>query len=34
MTSAAAPTAMASNPAEYWHDLLRPVLEKSPDFPD
>ena len=34
MTSAAAPTAMASNPAEYWHELLRPVLDKSPDFPE
>jgi hypothetical protein len=33
MTGAAAPTAMASNPAEYWHELLRPVLDKSPDFP-
>ena len=32
MTSAAAPTAMAANPAEYWHELLRPVLEKSPGF--
>ncbi len=30
--SAAAPAAMASNPAEYWHELLRPVLDKSPDF--
>jgi uncharacterized circularly permuted ATP-grasp superfamily protein len=32
MTSAAAPTAMASNPAEYWHELLQPVLEQSADF--
>ena len=34
MTGAAAPTAMASNPAEYWHELLRPVLAKSSDFPE
>jgi hypothetical protein len=32
MTGAAAPTPMASNPAEHWHELLRPMLEKSPDF--
>jgi len=24
---------MASNPAGDWHDLLRPLLAKSPDFP-
>jgi len=34
MTSAAVPTLVASNPAEYWHELLRPVLDKSPDFPE
>jgi hypothetical protein len=32
MTSAAAPTAMASTPSEYWHELLQPVLKKTPDF--
>jgi uncharacterized circularly permuted ATP-grasp superfamily protein len=32
MTSAPAPTAMAANPAEYWHELLRPVLQECPDF--
>jgi hypothetical protein len=34
MTSAAARTPMVSNPAEHWHELLRPVLDKSPDFAD
>jgi hypothetical protein len=34
MTSAAAPTTMASNPAEHWHELLQPVLQKSPNFAD
>lgn len=32
MTSSAAPTAMPPDPAEHWDDLLRGVLEKSPDF--
>ena len=32
MTSAPAPTAMAANPSEYWHELLRPVLAESPGF--
>src|SRR6202049_3192240 len=32
MTSAVAPTAIPSNPAEYWDKLLQPVLEKSPDL--
>ncbi len=32
MTSAATPSAMAANPADYWHELLRPVLQDSPDF--
>jgi hypothetical protein len=31
--SAVAPATTTSNPAEYWHELLRPVLDKSPDFP-
>jgi hypothetical protein len=30
--SAAAPMALAPNPAERWHELLRPVLDKSPNF--
>jgi hypothetical protein len=28
-----AATAMASDPAKTWNDLLRPMLDKSPDFP-
>jgi hypothetical protein len=32
MTSAASPTAMAQNPTDYWHNLLRPALAKSPNF--
>jgi hypothetical protein len=28
-----AATAMAPDPAKTWHDLLQPVLEKSPNFP-
>ena len=32
MTSAAALTAMASDPAEYWHNLLQPALAESPNF--
>jgi hypothetical protein len=34
MTSAAVPTAMASNPADHWHELLQPVLQRSPNFAD
>jgi len=30
--SAAAPSAMPQNPTEYWNDLLRPALAKSPNF--
>jgi hypothetical protein len=33
MTSAAAPTAILSGPAEHWHSLLRPALAESPHFP-
>ena len=33
MTSATAPTTMAENPAEYWHNLLQPALAKFPNFP-
>jgi hypothetical protein len=33
MTGAAAPTAIAPDPASYWHDLLRPALQNSPGFP-
>jgi hypothetical protein len=33
MTGAAAPTAIAPEPASHWHDLLRPTLQKSPGFP-
>jgi hypothetical protein len=32
MTSAAAPTAMAQNPTDYWNNLLRPALAESPNF--
>lgn len=32
MTSAGALTAMASDPAEYWHNLLQPALAESPNF--
>jgi hypothetical protein len=32
MTSAAAPMAMPWNPAEDWHELLRPALAASPHF--
>jgi hypothetical protein len=34
MTSAAARMPIVSNPAEHWHELLRPVLDRSPDFAD
>jgi hypothetical protein len=33
MTSAAAPTSTASNPAEHWHALLRPALDRFSNFP-
>ena len=32
MSAATAPSAMAQNPTDYWNDLLRPALAKSPDF--
>jgi hypothetical protein len=32
MTGATAHTAMASKPAEHWHNLLRPALADSPNF--
>src|SRR6201988_1804837 len=32
MTSAAAPTPLATGPADHWHELLQPVLGKSPEF--
>jgi hypothetical protein len=34
MTGSAASMAKVFNPAEDWHELLRPLLEKSPDFPE
>jgi hypothetical protein len=34
MTGSAASMAKAYNPAADWDDLLRPLLEKSPDFPE
>jgi hypothetical protein len=34
MTGSAASMAKAFQPAEDWHDLLRPLLEESPDFPE
>jgi hypothetical protein len=34
MNSAAAPAPMLSNPTEYWHSLLQPLLQNSPTFPD
>jgi len=32
MTSATAPTSTAQDPADYWHNLLRPTLAESPSF--
>jgi uncharacterized circularly permuted ATP-grasp superfamily protein len=32
MTSAATPRATTANPADHWHDLLRPAVDNSPGF--
>jgi hypothetical protein len=32
MSAATAPSAMPQNPTDYWNDLLRPALAKSPNF--
>jgi hypothetical protein len=32
MSAATAPSAMPQNPTDYWNDLLRPALAKSPHF--
>jgi hypothetical protein len=32
MKSAAVPSAIPRDPAEHWNELLRPLLEKSPEF--
>ena len=33
MTSAVVPTPMASTPQELWDEILRPMVERLPDFP-